>query len=64
MIRVPKFWRGMCAAGLVLFALQGPAQAWWPEGHAIVTRAAVRSLGDDMPGFFRDGEAMIAHAVK
>lgn len=61
---MPRFWRGLCAAGLVLFGAHGAADAWWPEGHAIVTRAAVRSLGDDMPEFFREGERMIAHAVK
>jgi len=64
MIRVPRIWRGLCAAGLVLFGLHGTANAWWPEGHAIVTRAAVRSLGDEMPAFFREGEGMIAHSVK
>jgi hypothetical protein len=64
MIRLPRIWRGVCAAGLVLLGLHGTANAWWPEGHAIVTRAAVRSLGDDMPEFFRQGEWMISHTVK
>ena len=64
MIRLPRVWRGLCAAGLVLLGVHGTAHAWWPEGHAIVTRAAVRSLGDDMPEFFREGQAMISHTVK
>ena len=39
------------------------AQGWWVRGHSILCRAAVASLPERMPGFFRDGGDAIAHFV-
>lgn len=38
-----------------------PTWAWWGGGHDILTQAAVKSLPDDIPEFFRDAEKMVAH---
>ena len=46
-----------------LASLSAPAQAWWGDGHRILTEAAVESLPDQMPGFFSAGLDMIAHCV-
>ena len=36
--------------------------AWWPNGHVILSKASIYSLLEsDMPKFFRNGGAMIAH---
>ena len=29
-----------------------PAQAWWGDGHGILTEAAVLALPEEMPAFF------------
>ena len=49
----------------VLAAVVGanPAVAWWGDGHGILTRAALRSLPEEMPEFFRSGEEVVAHVV-
>lgn len=41
-----------------------PAQAWWPQGHSILTSAAVQSLPADFPAFFREGAGQIAHSAQ
>ena len=48
---------------LILFslALTAPAWAWWGGGHDILTQAAVKSLPDEVPEFFRNANKMIAH---
>ena len=48
---------------LILFSLilTTPAWAWWGGGHDIMTRAAVKSLPDEVPEFFRNAGKMIAH---
>ncbi len=38
-----------------------PAWAWWGGGHDIMTQAAVKSLPDEVPEFFRNAGKMIAH---
>ena len=38
-----------------------PAFAWLPQGHSMIARAAVESLGPQMPTWFVAGEAQIAH---
>ena len=38
-----------------------PTWAWWGGGHDILTQAAVKSLPDDVPEFFRNAEKMVAH---
>lgn len=51
--------------GLICVSLcfVNPIWAWWGNGHAILTRAAVRALPEAMPAFFRQGEAGVAHMV-
>src|SRR4028118_319254 len=38
-----------------------PAQAWWPQGHSILTEASVRALPPQVPAFFRNGASSAAH---
>jgi len=44
-----------------LFALSAPAFAWFPPGHSIIARSAADITRPDMPGWFRQGAAQIAH---
>ena len=46
-------------AGLVAV----PAQAWWGDGHGILTEGAVLALPEEMPAFFRQGGNMASHVV-
>lgn len=46
----------------LLLAARAPASAWWPEGHAILTRAAIQAVPKSLPAFFRQGAAAAAHA--
>ncbi len=46
-------------AGLVAV----PAQAWWGDGHGILTEGAVLALPEDVPAFFRQGGNMASHVV-
>ena len=48
---------------LILFSLilTTPAWAWWGGGHDILTQAAVKSLPDEVPEFFRNADKMVAH---
>ncbi len=39
-----------------------PALAWWGDGHALLTKAAVVALPDEVPGFFRAGADVAAAA--
>ena len=48
----------LCVISLLI---GNPAWGWWSGGHGIMTRAAVKTLPEDMPAFFRSGERMIAH---
>jgi hypothetical protein len=50
------------AAALVLgvLLLRSPARAWWPEGHGILSEAAVRALPNETPQFFRQNAKAIA----
>jgi len=48
-------------AGLALLATAGPAEAWHGKGHQKATLLAVSALPRDMPAFFRQGAAQIAH---
>ncbi|HVS02505.1 MAG TPA: hypothetical protein VMT16_07020 [Thermoanaerobaculia bacterium] len=45
------------AAGLAA----APAVAWFTDGHAMVAAAAAEALPPEVPAFFRDGSATIAH---
>jgi len=47
----------------LLFAIGvSPALAWWGDGHALLSRAAVEALPDEVPAFFRAGASEIAAA--
>ena len=48
---------------LILFSLilTTPAWAWWGGGHDIMTQAAVKSLPEEVPEFFRNAGKMVAH---
>ena len=48
---------------LALFVFGSPARGWWPRGHGILTRAAIRALPPDAPAFLRAGAGMVAHAA-
>lgn len=39
-----------------------PLQAWWGDGHALLTQAAVVALPDEVPEFFRAGADVAAAA--
>ncbi len=41
-----------------------PAHAWWPQGHSIISEAAVRALPADVPSFFRHGSPTVAHCAQ
>jgi hypothetical protein len=41
--------------------LVAPASAWWPRGHAIIAKGALKALPADVPAFFRDGGDTVGH---
>lgn len=48
-----KCWRGLL---LVVWSLAGsPAWSWWGDGHILLTRAALLTLPEELPAFFRQG---------
>lgn len=47
----------------VCFAV-APARAWWPQGHSLISEAAVRALPADVPLFFRREAALVAHCAQ
>ncbi len=46
-----------------MFAVAGLVFAWHGDGHATISRDAVRLLPDDVPAFFREGVETIAHVT-
>ena len=47
---------------IILMLIANLGLTWWPNGHAILSKASVYSLlGSDIPEFFQNGEATIAH---
>ena len=40
-----------------------PAQAWWGDGHGILTEGAVLALPEDAPAFFRQGGNIASHTA-
>ena len=48
---------------ILVFLNASAAQAWWVRGHSIVSKAAVASLPEQMPAFFRTGGDAVAHYV-
>lgn len=51
---------GTALAALSL-CLSHPAHAWLTDGHSTIAAAAVKSLPEDVPIWFREGGAQIAH---
>ena len=53
------------AIWIVVFASLGavPAQAWWGDGHGVLTEGAVLALPEEMPAFFRQGGNIASHVV-
>ena len=45
---------------VIALLIGSPARGWWGDGHGILTRAAVLSLSEEMPAFFRQGEETVA----
>src|SRR5438874_6115482 len=48
---------------VLVAGVRTPAWAWWPAGHAILSKAAVKALPAEVPAFFREGGAMIGHCA-
>lgn len=40
-----------------------PAQAWWGDGHGILTEGAVLALPEEVPAFLRQGGTIASHVV-
>ncbi len=38
-----------------------PALAWFPQGHSLIAQSAAHAVPADLPTWFRDGAAQIAH---
>jgi hypothetical protein len=55
--------RILITALAILFTIQAPADAWWPKGHGILTRASIQALPEGIPEFFRAGETTVAHCA-
>jgi hypothetical protein len=53
--------RAVCLALGALSLGSLPAQAWWGNGHGILTQAAVLAQPQEVPAFFRNGAAQVAH---
>src|SRR6185369_16893743 len=53
-----------CLLGFVVLIGAGPAWAWWPAGHSILSKAAVKALPGEVPQFFRAGGGMIGHCAQ
>lgn len=59
-----RSYRVASMACLVSAAIAGGARAWWPEGHSIIARAALRSLPAEVPEFFRKDPGLAAHCAQ
>jgi len=56
-MRIRKTFRPV----MLVLVLSGPALGWWGAGHDLATRTAVIAAADELPRFFSDGVATIAH---
>lgn len=45
----------------LVFAVAAPLRAWHDEGHHYIALAAMQSLPEDFPAFFREGHGLVAH---
>ena len=48
---------------LVLICSSPPCSAWWGDGHAVLTRAAVAALPAETPEFLRGGADLAVHCA-
>ncbi len=57
--------RTTCATWIAVAAslMAAPTQAWWGDGHGILTAGAVLALPEEMPAFFRQGGNIASHVV-
>ncbi len=53
--------RRLIVAAILPLVCTAAVVAWHDEGHHYIALAAVKSLPQDMPAFFREGEGLIAH---
>jgi hypothetical protein len=63
-MRHPGVRLGATAVAAAALCLAAPAWAWWPAGHTIITKAAVKALPPEVPAFFRSGGGMIGHCAQ
>ena len=63
MERTRKPWLAVAAA-LALAAIIVPARGWFGNGHRRATQQAVEHLPKELPQFFREGSATIAHCSR
>lgn len=54
----------LLVAGALCALAAVPAGAWWPEGHTLIARGAVRALPKDVPAFFREGGELVGHCAQ
>lgn len=54
--------KGVFIAVAVCF-VAAPVQAWWGDGHGILTAGAVLALPEELPTFFREGGAVASNVV-
>ena len=47
----------------VVCVVSVPVQAWWGDGHGILTEGAMLALPEEMPVFFREGGAVASNVV-
>ncbi len=57
--------RTICATWIAVVAslMAVPAQAWWGDGHGILTEGTMLALPEEMPAFFRQGGNIASHVV-
>lgn len=48
----------------VLGCLAAPVNAWWGQGHGILTEGALLALPEEVPTFFREGGKVTANVVR
>lgn len=56
-----RYWAGWLS--IALLNPWTPAWGWWAGGHALLTRAAVSALPEEVPAFFRQGGAAMARCA-
>ena len=55
--------KALLVLSMIWLLVGSTCRAWWSGGHGILTHAAVESVPDEIPEFFRSGGGMIAHCA-